>query len=53
MAKGSHAIFDGYPRVCSGCDEKVVMGGIIPLWFETLAGVMRSWHFDCRMQASA
>lgn len=52
-AKGSHATFDGYPKVCGICGEPVRITGILPLWFETGDdGVKRSYHFKCRSETT-
>lgn len=51
-AAGSQATFDGYPRVCSGCGEKVKITGDRPLWFESSGVVKRSYHADCYLSGA-
>lgn len=47
--EGSHAILDGYPNRCAGCDKRIRITVDPFLWFETLAdGRKLSWHTGCR-----
>jgi hypothetical protein len=47
MAQGSHATWNGMPRVCAGCGQKLrISGKDGALWLDTFN--RESWHFDCR-----
>lgn len=39
---------DGYPRVCSGCGERVLKTRQA-WWQESVAGVRMIWHMACRL----
>lgn len=47
MAKGSHATFGEYPRVCASCDQPVRMkaGFLVFQWTPKYG--YQSWHVDC------
>lgn len=51
MTKGSHVTWENYPRVCSGCGQKLRIKKD-QIWFEArdIKGrtERRSWHIDCR-----
>lgn len=50
---GSHSTFDGYPRECAAACGKAVRITKDSLWFETVNGVKRTYHFACRLRLAA
>lgn len=51
---GSTMKLDGASTTCSGCGERVVLSGQVPLWFHTdRLGIRTSWHFRCWFDTNA
>jgi hypothetical protein len=49
MAPGSHATWEGMPRVCAGCGQELPIGGQdAALWLNTMH--RQSWHIACKLE---